>query len=93
MCTSSEGTGVRNGAAKVSRFSRPNHIHTKVRIRWISHALPGYKDTSVLRKYITNTNELLAYERILPPPADPKLWLRYSWNTNKGIDRWRIRIR
>ena len=59
MCTSSEGTGVRNGAAKVSRFSRPNHIHTKVRIRWISHALPSYKDDTVLRKYITNTNELL----------------------------------
>merc|ERR1719189_2125554 len=39
MCTSSERTGVRNCATKVSGFSGPNDIHTKVRIWWISHAL------------------------------------------------------
>ena len=42
MCTSSERTGVRNCATKVSGFSGPNDIHTKVRIWWISHALASY---------------------------------------------------
>ena len=42
MCTSSERTGVRNCTTKVSRFSGPNDIHTKVRIWWISYALASY---------------------------------------------------